>query len=152
MGLAQTIRADIFGLLLNGEAIADLAENHSSPLTDLYLSLHDGDPLGGDQSTNEVSYTDYVRVAVSRDPGSPVWTVTAGNPTVAENDNEIQFAAKGDAGSLTITHIGIGKASSGAGELLGAGEINGGSGLTINENGQPSFPAGDIELELRLPA
>ena len=57
-------------------AIANLADNAaSSPLTNLYVALHTADPgESGTQSTNEISYTSYARVAVAR--SSAGWTVT----------------------------------------------------------------------------
>lgn len=40
----------------------------------LYVSLHTADPgVGGDQSTNEATYTSYARVAVARTTGG--WTI-----------------------------------------------------------------------------
>jgi hypothetical protein len=59
---------DFLKLVLNGTAIANIADNAgSSPLTNLYLALHTADPgVGGSQTTSEASYTGYARVAVPR--------------------------------------------------------------------------------------
>lgn len=108
-------------LLLNGTALANVFDNAaSSPITDLYLSLHTADPgEAGDQSTNEVSYGSYARVAVARTTGG--WTVNA-STGVATPVATISFPAPAS-GSGTVTHVGIGKASSGAGYLYYSGAV-----------------------------
>ncbi|HYE38151.1 phage tail fiber protein [Methylocaldum sp.] len=117
-------------LLFNGDAIANLADDAgTSPLTNLYVSLHTADPGDdGNQSTNEIGYTSYARVAVSRDTDG--WTVTDSVVSPAE---DIAFPV-GTGGSGTATHFGVGTASSGAGVLLYSGEITPnivcGSGVT----------------------
>jgi len=84
----------------------------------LYVSLHTSDPgEAGDQTTNEIGYTSYARVAVARSGSG--WTRTGStiNPTSA-----ITFPT-GTGGSGTATHFGVGTASSGAGKLLYYGAI-----------------------------
>lgn len=106
----------------------------------LYLSLHSSDPgIGGDQTTNEITYTGYARVAVAR-TGS-LWTVT-GN--VAVNAGAITFGERTDVGSVSATHVAIGTASTGAGKILYTNALT--TGLAITQNVQPNFPAGDIDL------
>lgn len=100
----------------------------SSTAGSLYVSLHTADPgEAGTQSTNETTYTSYARVAVSRSGG---FTVTGNSVSPAAN---VTFPA-GTGGSGTITHFGIGTASSGAGVLLYSGtvtpNITVGSGIT----------------------
>jgi hypothetical protein len=76
----------------------------------LYVSLHTGDPgEAGDQTTNEADFTGYARVGVARDSGG--WTVTGSQ---AANTAEITFP-ECTGGTNTITYVGIGTASSGAG-------------------------------------
>lgn len=85
----------------------------------LYFSLHTADPgEAGDQTTNEVGYTSYARVAVAR--SSSGWTVT-GNAVAVDAD--VTFPA-GTGGSGTATHWGLGTAASGAGVLLYKGAIS----------------------------
>lgn len=116
----SAFKTDILELIFNGTALADLAENDSiSPATDLYLGLYTADPTGGNQSTSEISYTGYARVAVDRTSGE--WAVSAGAATLvnAQTFPEMTGGAGGSA-----THIGVGVASSGAGYLLYAGPIS----------------------------
>lgn len=107
-------------LIFNGTTVPNIAINAtSSPLTNLYVSLHTADPTAsGVQNTSEVTYTSYARVAVARTSGG--WTVTGLVVTPVAN---ISFPA-GTGGSGTATFLGIGYASSGATELLYSGPIS----------------------------
>lgn len=101
----------------------------SSTAGSLYFSLHTADPgETGDQTTNEITYTDYARVAVARSGSG--FTVTADSVSPAAN---VSFPI-GSGGSGTATHFGVGTASSGAGVLLYKGAITPnivcGSGIT----------------------
>lgn len=101
----------------------------SSTAGSLYFSLHTADPgETGDQTTNEITYTDYARVAVARSGAG--FTVTADSVSPAAN---VSFPI-GSGGSGTATHFGVGTASSGAGVLLYKGAITPnivtGSGIT----------------------
>lgn len=112
----------------------------SSTAGSFYFSLHTSDPgEAGDQTTNEIAYTDYARVAVARSAAG--WTVT--NDAVA-TDADVTFPT-GAGGSGTATHFGIGTASSGAGVLLYKGTISPnivcGSGIT------PKLLAGTVVTE-----
>lgn len=87
----------------------------------LFISLHTADPgEGGNQSTNEVSYTGYARVGRNRASGAGGFTRTGNSVSPTEN---VDFGAC-TAGSATATHFGIGAASSGAGLLLYKGAIS----------------------------
>jgi len=138
MPKSTTFSNDLAALIFNATAIADIAENDtSSPLANLYLSLHTADPgLGGSQLTNETSYTNYARIAVARTAGG--WTVASG---AAENAALAQFAQCGASGA-TITHVAIGTASSGAGKVLYAGALT--SSLAVANLIQPQFAAGAL--------
>ena len=106
----------------------------SSPLTNLYLSLHTADPgVGNAQTTNEVAYTSYARIAILRTTGG--WTVATNTAT---NLALAQFAQCGVTGA-TATHVAIGTAASGAGNVLYAGALS--SSLAIAQNIQPQFAA-----------
>ncbi len=119
MSKGNTFENDILKLFFNGTAIADLAQDDgSSPATNLYVSLHTSNPdEGGSQTTNETSYTSYARVAVARTSGG--WTVTGNSVSPAA---EISFPAC-TGGTATITHFGIGTASSGTGYLMYKGTV-----------------------------
>lgn len=77
MSKGNTFENDFLKLVFNATAIANIADNAAtSPLTNLYVSLHTADPgEAGDQTTSEITYTSYARVAVARTSGG--WTVTA---------------------------------------------------------------------------
>ena len=92
---------------------------NSATAGSLYVSLHTADPgEAGDQSTNEIAYTSYARVAVARSGAG--WTVTGNSVRPAATT---PFPA-GTGGSGTATHFGVGTSSSGAGVLLYKGAIS----------------------------
>lgn len=101
----------------------------SSTAGSLYLSLHTADPgEAGSQSTNEVSYTGYARVAVARSTGG--FTVTGNQVVPAANVN---FGQRTDVASTTATYFAIGTDPSGAGTLLYSAAITTPSaGITIS--------------------
>jgi len=109
-------------LLFNATAWANVADNAAgSPLTNLYVSLHNADPgEGGSQTTNETAYTNYARQAVARTSGG--WTVSGTDPTQVVNAAIINFPQCGVTGD-TLTHWGIGSLVSGAGVLFASGPI-----------------------------
>lgn len=119
MSKGNTFENDLMKLIFNATAIANICDNAAtSPLTNLYVSLHTADPgEAGDQTTSEATYTSYARVAVARTSGG--WTVTANSVSPVA---DISFPA-GTGGSGTVTHFGIGTASSGAGKLLYSGTV-----------------------------
>lgn len=109
-------------LLFNNTNFANVGDatglRGSSAAGSLYASLHTADPgEAGDQTTSEIAYTSYARVAVARSAGG--WTVTANSvsPVAA-----ITFPA-GTGGSGTASFFGLGTASSGAGVLLYSGTV-----------------------------
>lgn len=119
MSKSNTFENDLLKLIFNATAIANLADNAaSSPLTNLYVSLHTSDPgEAGNQSTNETTYTSYARVAVARSAGG--WTVTANSVSPVAN---IDFPAC-TGGTATITYFGVGSAASGTGVLYYSGTV-----------------------------
>lgn len=131
----------ILALIFNATAWADIAQNDGSgPLTDLYLSLHTADPgVGNNQTTNETAYTNYARIAVSRDTGG--WDAPASGATA--NAALAQFAQCGVTGA-TLTHVAIGTAASGAGTVLYAGALS--SSLAVANGIQPQFAAGALDV------
>lgn len=120
MGTGLTFSSELLNQYLNGIAVANLTDNAaSSPLGSLYVSLHSVDPTSGDQSTNELSYPGYTRVAVARNPLAPFWTVSNG---IARPSAAIIFPNP-TGGSANAAYMGIGTLSSGAGLLLCAGPL-----------------------------
>ena len=119
MSKTNSAENSVLKLIFNATAWANIADNAAaSPATSLYVSLHTADPgEAGDQTTNEVAYTSYARVAVTRNSGG--WTVTNNSVSPAAT---ISFPA-GTGGSGTATHFGVGTASSGAGVLFYKGTV-----------------------------
>jgi hypothetical protein len=119
MSKGDTFENDLLKMIFNAVAIANIGDNAASaPLTNLYVSLHTADPgEAGTQATNETAYTGYARVAVARTSGG--WTVTTSSVSPAAN---IDFPAC-TALTATITHFGVGVASSGATKLLYSGTV-----------------------------
>ena len=120
MSKSNTFENDLLGLIFNGTVIANLADNAStSPLTNLFVALHTSDPgEAGNQSTGEISYTGYARVAVARTSGG--WTLTANSisPVAA-----IEFAEMLGGTGGTATYASIGTASTGTGKILYSGAL-----------------------------
>jgi hypothetical protein len=120
MSKGDTFENDLLRLIFNATAIGNIADNAaSSPLTNLHVSLHSSDVgEGGSQTTNEVAYTSYARVAVARTSGG--WTVTGNSVSPAAN---IDFPAC-TGGTATATHWAVGTASSSTGKVLYKGTIS----------------------------
>lgn len=98
--------------------------------TDLYVSLHTGDPgEGGSQTTSECAFGSYARQSVVR--SGVGWTVS-GN--TASNAAVISFP-ECSSGSETVTYVAVGTASSGAGQILYSGALSASrsvsSGITL---------------------
>jgi len=139
MSKGNTFENDLLLLIFNGTGIANIADNAaSSPLTNLYVSLHSSDPgEAGNQTTNEVAYTSYARVAVARSGSG--WTVTGNAVT---NAALIQFP-QCTGSSVTATHFAIGTAASSTGKILYKGALS--ASLAICSGIQPQFGAGDLD-------
>lgn len=120
MSKSNTFENDLLKLIFNATAIANVADNAaSSPLGNLYVSLHTADPgEAGNQSTSEIAYTGYTRVAVPRTSGGFVVSANSVSPAAA-----INFPA-GTGGAGTATHFGIGTDASGTGKLLYSGTVS----------------------------
>ena len=111
----------------------------------LYLSLHTATiGAGGDQTTNEITYTGYARVALTRTSSGAFTAAAAG---ASENNAEIQFGNP-TAGSfpITITHVAIGAAASGAGTVIEFAPLN--APLVVNLNVQPKLAIGALDFSL----
>jgi hypothetical protein len=120
MSKSNTFENDWMKLIFNATPIANMADNAAtSPLTNLYVSLHTADPgEAGTQTTSEAAYTSYARVAVARTSGG--WTVTNNSVSPVA---DISFPAA-TGGSETETYWAVGTASSGTGKILYSGAIS----------------------------
>lgn len=142
MSKGNTFENDILKLIFNATAIANLADNAAtSPLTNLYLSLHTADPgEAGDQTTNEISYTGYARKALTRDASG--WTVT-GNSVSPAADQSFPASTGGTGG--TVTYVAVGTASSGTGKLLYSGALS--PTIAVSNGVTPKILAGSTITE-----
>lgn len=123
MSKGNTFETELLEHILNNAAIALIGDasglQPSAADGDLYLSLHTADPgEGGSQTTNEIAYTGYARVAVTRDGTG--WSVSNGVGSLAADKTFGEMTA--GAGG-TVTHFGVGTASSGAGKILYKGTV-----------------------------
>lgn len=113
-----TFANDELKLIYNATAIANIADNAAtSPLTNIYWSLHTADPSAGNQSTSEVSYTGYARQAVARTSGG--YTVTGASVSPVAN---VVFPVS-TSGTPTVTNFATGSLVSGTGKVIDAGTV-----------------------------
>jgi hypothetical protein len=102
-----------------------------------YVALHTGDPgEGGSQTTNECAYGSYARQTVTAATG-----FTAASGGSSSNTGLIQFP-EASSGSETITHVSIGTASSGAGQILYSGALS--ASRSVSTGIQPQFAIGAL--------
>jgi hypothetical protein len=105
----------------------------------LYVSLHTADPgEAGDQTTSEATYGAYARVAVARSGAG--WTVTN---NLVENAADITYV-QCSSGTNTITHVGVGTDSSGAGKLLYKGALT--ASIAVSAGIIVQFLAGSLDI------
>lgn len=145
MSMANTLENQVLALLFNNDAITGVGDVSgvvgSSADGSLYISFHTGSPgEAGDQTTNEATYTSYARVGVARATWG--WVVT---------DNTVVNAAaitfpKCTGGAETLTHVGIGSASSGAGKLLFFAALT--SSIPVSNNVTPQIGPGDLSVSI----
>jgi hypothetical protein len=143
MSKSNAFETSLLGLIFNNSDIAGIGDagglQNSATAGSLYISLHTADPgEAGNQSTSETSYTNYARVAVARSGAG--WTVSGNSAT---NAGQITFPQCGASGA-TITYVGIGTDSSGAGTLLYSGALN--SSLAVALNITPLFAASGLTV------
>ena len=138
MSMSNAAETALLSLLFNNSAWANLGDasglQPSATAGSLFVALHSSDPgEAGNQSTNEISYTGYARVAVARNSGG--WTVS-GN--TVSNTALVQFG-QCTAGTATATHFSVGVASSSTGQILCSGALS--ASLAISNGIQPQFAA-----------
>lgn len=133
MSKGNTTENDLMKFLFNETAMPSYGST-------LYVSLHTADPgEAGNQTTNEATYTSYARVAVARTSGG--WTVSANQ---ASNTAEVLFP-ECTGGTNTITHVAVGTAASGAGQLLYSGALT--TSVSVSNLITPRFPAGTLVVQ-----
>jgi len=144
MSKSNAFETAILGLLFENTAITNFGDAGGLRATatagDLFFSLHTANPdEAGSQTTSEVTYTSYARVAVPRSAAG--WTVT-GNAVALDAD--VVFPA-GTGGSGTATHWGLGTLVSGAGVLLYKGAIS--PSIVCGNGVTPRLTAGTVVTE-----
>lgn len=124
MSKGNTFENDLLLLVFNNTGASLIGDatglRGSTTAGSLYVSLHTADPgEAGTQSTSEISYTGYARVAVARSGAG--WTVSANSvsPVAA-----ITFGAMTAGAGGTVTHFAVGTDSSGTGKLLYSGTVS----------------------------
>lgn len=146
MSKGNTFETELLSHILENADIADIGDatglRGSTTAGSLYISLHTADPgEAGNQTSSEIAYTGYARVAVSRAGAS--WNVSGGSAT---NAAEVAFGAC-TAGSGTATYFAVGTSSSGTGKLLYSGLITTpASGLAISAGITPRFAADQLTI------
>lgn len=141
MGKGTTFDNDILKLIFTAVAIANIADNAaSSPLTNLFVSLHTADPSAGTQNTSEIAYTSYARVTLARTAGA--WTVTGNSVSPAA---DITFPTPTGAPGAVASFAAVGTLVSGAGKILYAGALA--PNITISTGTPPIVKAGSTISE-----
>lgn len=141
MSLSNTSETALLNLLFNNSAWANVGDasglQPSATAGSFYIALHSSDPgEAGNQTTNEVSYTGYGRVAVARSGSG--FTVS-GNQV--SNAATITFG-ECTSGSATATHFSVGTAASSTGSIIYRGALS--ASRSISAGITPLFAAGSL--------
>ena len=132
MSKSNDTEHDVLAAFLKGVSPAWMAN------LNVYVAFHTADPgEAGNQTTNEATYTNYARVALSRASG---WT--DGGSTFS-NAALLQFPQCGATGN-TLTHVSIGELATGAGQIFYSGALN--SPLAVANLIQPQFAQGALTI------
>jgi hypothetical protein len=123
-GLSNSFETALLNLLFANSNIANYGDatgiRGSTTAGSLFVALHTADPgEAGVQTTNEVSYTGYARVAVARSGSG--WTVSG---ATVSNAAAVIFG-QCTAGSATAKFWSIGRDTSGTGDILACGPLAG---------------------------
>lgn len=142
MFMSNASETNLLLLLFNNTDWANVGDaaglQNSATAGSFYVALHTADPGdAGNQSTSEVSYTGYARVAVARSAGG--FTVSGAQ---VSNTATVQFG-ECTAGSATATHFSVGLLSSGAGDILYSGPLS--ATRSISSGITPLFNAGALQ-------
>lgn len=142
MSMSNASETNLLELLFNNTAWPNVGDasglQPSATAGSLYVALHTSDPAdAGDQTTNEVSYTGYARVAVARSGAG--FTVSGAN---VSNAAAVQFG-ECTAGSATATHFSVGVAATSTGDILYSGALS--ASRAISAGITPLFNAGALQ-------
>ena len=142
MSLTNAAETALLQLLFNNTAWANVGDasglQPSATAGSFYISLHTADPgETGNQSTSEVAYTGYARVAVAR---SGAGFTVSGN--TASNAAAVTFGTCTASPGSPATYFGIGSASSSTGNLFMSGALT--SSYQPSIGNAPQFPIGQL--------
>lgn len=144
MSLSNASETDLLKLLFQNITWANVGDAtgivKSTADGSFFIGLQTADPgEAGDQTTNEATYTGYARVPVARTSGG--WTLSGTAPTQVANAATVTFGLC-TAGSSSCTHFVIGRATSGAGEIIMSGALT--ATLAVSVGITPSFAIGAL--------
>jgi hypothetical protein len=123
MSKSNTFENDLLLLVFNNTGASLIGDatglRGSTTAGSIYVSLHTADPgEAGTQSTSEIAYTGYARVAVARSGAGWVVTANSVSPAAAITFGQMTAGAGG-----TVTHFVAGTDASGTGKLLYSGTV-----------------------------
>ncbi len=123
MSLSNSAETNLLKLLFNNTTWGNIGDVTglvgSGAAGSFYVAFHTADPgEAGDQTTSEATYGGYARVAVARTTGG--FTVSA---DTVSNAAQVSAASWASGSTNTLTYFSIGRASSGAGEILVSGAL-----------------------------
>src|ERR1035437_6708225 len=136
MAKGNTFSQALLKLIFQAVNITSIADNTtSSPLTNLYVSLHTANPgPSGDQTTSEAAYGSYTRIPVARTTGG----FSISNQSISPVSTIVFPLAT--SGSETETYYAIGTDPTGPGTLLYSGTIL--PTILVNSGVTPQLSAG----------
>lgn len=135
---AEAAFLDLLFLNTDWAGIGDAGGLQNSAVAgSFYIALHTADPgEAGDQTTSEIAYTSYARVAVARSGAGFSRSVSS-----MSNAALVQFP-QCTGGSGTATYFSIGSSSSGAGQIVASGALA--ASLAVSNGIQPQFAIGAL--------
>mgnify|MGYP001217573244 CR=1 FL=1 len=140
MSMSNVSETALLNLLFKNQAWANVGDagglQPSAAAGNFHIALHSADPgEAGDQTTSEIAYTGYGRVAVARGAG---FTVTGDS---VSNAATVQFG-ECTAGSATVLWFSVGTASSGTGSIIYRGQLS--ASRAVSAGITPLFNAGAL--------
>lgn len=138
MSKSNVTENDFVKFIANGVAMPSYGTN-------LYMRLHTADPgEAGTGSSNEVAYTSYAAITVSRDGAGWIICDPDGTPNASgssfKNASEVTFPeCSGVSDDFDITHASIGTIG---GQILYSGALT--AQIKVTNLITPRFPAGTI--------
>lgn len=140
MSMSNVSETALLNLLFKNTAWANVGDasglQPSAAAGNFHIALHSADPgEAGDQTTSEIAYTGYGRVAVVRGAGFTV----AGD--AVSNAATVQFG-ECTAGTATVTHFSVGTGASGTGSIIYRGALS--ATRSISSGITPLFNAGAL--------